>query len=74
MHEAFQIVAQEKVKKESLNQSFAARRSIKNLVQSKRMSEVNDSKVLVLSKPVDFTIKSKQEGMLVKLEAKYAKL
>ena len=41
MYEAFQIVAQEKVKKDSLNQSFAARQSIMALVQSKRNSNVS---------------------------------
>ena len=43
MYETFQIVANEKVKKEALNESMTQRQSIKGLVHSKRYASVNNS-------------------------------
>ena len=40
MHEAFQIIATEKVKKDAMNMSINQRQSVMALVQSKRVNSV----------------------------------
>ena len=82
MHEAFSVIAMEKVKKDAISQSISQRQSVMALVQHKRQS----SQVLANRKSIisqgsgvrpagtDVAFKSKQEEKLSKLEAKYAKV
>ena len=81
MHEAFRIVANEKVKKEMMSQSISQRQSVLALVQSKRNSSmVSSSRKSIMSTGsrattgADFALKSRQEEKLSQLEVKYAKL
>ena len=80
MHEAFSIIANEKVKKDAQNMSFNQRQSVMALVQSKRgASVVTASRKSVISQNSqkrggDFGFKTKQEEKLSKLEAKYLKM
>jgi len=78
MHDAFEVIAAEKVKKEAVNRSFKVRQSVMALVQSKRHSsvgsQVRGSVTSTKSREGTLALKSRQEEKLNNLEEKYARV
>ena len=83
VQDALQIMANERIKKDALNQSLSQRQSVIALVQSKRhiglatgrksITSINSTRSAANEKG-GAVFKSKQEAKLGQLEAKYAKV